>query len=102
MFPGCTYCVPNREQIDNHHIIPKSDGGSDKQHNRIFLCPVHHRNIYIPSAKVGLHSFKRDGSIIIKGYMQSTAGKGLRYINCDDKKEYVYLYSKQTTICLED
>ena len=102
MFPGCDYQVKDREKIDNHHIVPKELGGSDKHFNRILLCPVHHRCVYVPSAKVGLHSFKREGAIIIQGYMKSTAGKGLIYTNCDDGKEYVYIYSKLESVCLYD
>ena len=101
MFPNCTYSTSSREKIDYHHIKPKELGGSNKHHNRIFLCPTHHRHIYIPEAAYGIHSIKDKDSIIIKGYIDSTAGKGLRYIVCKDNREYAYLYSKNVVVPLD-
>ncbi|MCD6147627.1 MAG: HNH endonuclease [Thermoplasmata archaeon] len=38
-FPGCNI----EYGLEVHHIIPRSEGGSNKQSNLIVLCPTHHR-----------------------------------------------------------
>jgi hypothetical protein len=100
MFPNCMYTVDSREKIDEHHIIPRSQGGSNKRNNKIYLCPSHHRHVYIPKAQFGIHSFKSQESIIILGFLSSTMGMGLRYIDCADNKEYAFMYSKNVVIPL--
>jgi hypothetical protein len=102
MFPNCEYIVESREKIDQHHIIPRKQGGNNKEINKIFLCPVHHRHIYIPKAKAGIHAFKSHNSIIILGYLTSTMGPILRYINCTDDKEYGFVYRTNTVIPFSD
>ena len=42
----CDYSTPNRNNIENHHIVPKELKGSDKQYNRVYLCPNHHRMLH--------------------------------------------------------
>jgi len=80
----CALCdteVLYRNQIHEHHIVSKELGGSNKKFNRIFLCPNCHFKVFIPESKIGLHSIKKDNSIIIKGWLQSTEGKVLNYID---------------------
>lgn len=77
-FPGCTYETDYR-YIHYHHIVPKSKGGSDKEYNRIWLCPNHHCRVYIPGETNGIHAVCTDESIIILGKVVSTSGVLLEY-----------------------
>ena len=77
-FPNCSYTTTKRSQIANHHIIPVSKGGKNGQRNRIWLCPNHHTQIYIPGETDGIHSLRHDNSIIILGWVNSTGGILLR------------------------
>ena len=63
----CDYQTKNRNNIEYHHIIPKELEGSDKLNNRVWLCPNHHKMIYVSGSKAGIHSIKNESSIIIKG-----------------------------------
>jgi len=87
-FPGCTYKTKYRSQINDHHIVPVEHGGFDKRKNRIMLCPTHHTKIYIPEATHGIHTVKGEDSIILKGWLQSTAGKLLEYIDESGNTQY--------------
>ena len=89
-FPNCGYETKNRTQIHEHHIVPKELGGKDKKFNKIFLCPNCHNRVYIPEAKIGIHSIKNDNSIIISKWLMSTAGKVLEYIEQNETKYYFY------------
>ena len=43
---GTICCYPNCKEtisLDVHHIVPREQGGTDKDSNLIVLCPVHHR-----------------------------------------------------------
>lgn len=80
-FPGCEYETSHRTQINNHHIVPVENGGSDKKFNRIMLCPTHHTKVYIPEATNGIHTVKGNDSVILKQWMQSTGGRVLEYID---------------------
>lgn len=86
-FPNCSYETNLRAQIDLHHIIPKENNGLDDEWNRIWLCPTHHRKIYIPESKKGMHSSKSNDSIVLKGKLKSTGGLLLEYI-LNDKNCY--------------
>jgi 5-methylcytosine-specific restriction endonuclease McrA len=39
----CAMCGWNRTSLDIHHILPRSEGGSDELNNLIALCPNCHR-----------------------------------------------------------
>ena len=39
----CVFCKQFGLELDVHHIIPQSDGGSDDFDNAVCLCPNHHR-----------------------------------------------------------
>lgn len=80
-FPNCNYSCDNRQQIHYHHIIPSSDGGSNEDYNRIYLCPNCHHKIYIPNSTSGIHATKHKNSIVLLGWRLSTEGKILEYIN---------------------
>ena len=71
----CDYSTENRNYIEYHHIVPKELKGSDKPYNRIWLCPNHHKMVYVDGSQSGIHSIKNDDSIIIKGKLDSTGGK---------------------------
>jgi hypothetical protein len=38
MIPGCDF----NHVVQNHHIVPRSEGGTHKRDNCIVLCPNHH------------------------------------------------------------
>ena len=38
----CVLCDYSRI-VEKHHIIPKSEGGSDEEDNMIDVCPNHHK-----------------------------------------------------------
>ena len=77
-FPNCDYSTNHRSQINYHHIIPRELNGSNKDFNRIWLCPTHHTKIYIPHSN-GMHSIKGSDSIILVGWLTSTGGRVLEY-----------------------
>jgi hypothetical protein len=87
-FPECKYITLNRFQIHYHHIISVKDNGTNKPKNRIWLCPVHHNQIYIPNSKRGIHSIKTENSIILLGWLQSTSGQVLEYIDINGNINY--------------
>jgi len=87
-FPYCNYETHHRSQIHNHHIIPVENGGSDRKSNTILLCPTHHTKIYIPNATKGIHTIKGDDSIIILGWLSSTKGMLLEYMDNDENIHY--------------
>ena len=62
--------------------------GENKKCNRIFLCPNHHTKVFIPESKSGIHTVKGKDSIILKGWLQSTGGMILNYIDQDGKEQY--------------
>ena len=89
-FPGCGYITEERTQINYHHIEQKSDGGSDRRHNRIYLCPTCHTKIYIPEAREGMHTVKGKDSIIILGWFKSTGvTRVLKYLDHNGEEQYV-------------
>jgi len=88
-FPGCNYETTSRTQIEYHHIVPKTKGGSNLPKNRIWLCPNHHKKIFIPGEIKGVHSKKSEDSIVILGWLQSTGGRLLQY-KYPDLEEILY------------
>jgi 5-methylcytosine-specific restriction endonuclease McrA len=43
---GTKCCYPNCDEmiaLDVHHIVPREEGGLNRDSNLIVLCPVHHR-----------------------------------------------------------
>lgn len=97
-FPGCSFSTDVRSLIDEHHIIPRAmPGTSNKKQFLIYLCPEHHRCIYVPGAKRGQHSVKHKDSIIIEGRRESTHGQVLLYEKVSDGKKYAYYYKDGDT-----
>lgn len=43
---GCSICGWNESTCDIHHIIKKSDGGTNEHNNLIIVCPNCHRIIH--------------------------------------------------------
>jgi 5-methylcytosine-specific restriction endonuclease McrA len=93
-YPNCNYQTDIRSKINYHHIIPKSKSGSNKNFNRIWLCPNCHTSIYIPEETKGIHSKFNDNSIIILGWKLSTAGKILEYKLINSNEILYYLKEK--------
>lgn len=62
----------------------------------MWLCPTHHRHIFVPDAKIGVHTMKSRGSIVVHGFVNSTVGPVLHFTDCDDDQEYYYMYSKKS------
>ena len=88
-YPNCDFCTNHKNQINNHHIIPKEAGGSNDKWNRILLCGTHHLFIFCPESKNGIHAQKCSNSIILLGWKMTTAGKMLEYIEDGETKYYV-------------
>jgi len=82
--PDCDFISDSRSQIDVHHIIPRSMGGTDKRSNLIELCPNCHRRILVEGAETGIHSIENTNSIIIMGKMLSTGGYVISYKDIND------------------
>lgn len=99
-FPNCLYFTNIRSQINYHHIIPSELNGSDKDYNRIYLCPNHHSKVYVPLAKSGIHCVKGKDSIVILGKLSSTIGS---IIECVDMNNVYYFIkenkSQNSIIC---
>jgi hypothetical protein len=85
---GCEYTTRDRGAIHHHHIVPKSMGGSESPHNKVWLCPNCHHRIYVEGSK-GIHSVKRDDYVIIKEKMFSTGGY-LLLIETKTHKDVIY------------
>jgi len=82
--PECSYICEDISQINFHHIVPRSMGGSDKKSNLIELCPNCHSKIYVEGVKSGTHAVKTKNSIILMGKLLSSGGFVLEYRNIDD------------------
>lgn len=87
-FPNCDYECSDRNQIHEHHIVPKELNGSNKRFNIIRVCPNCHARIYIPESKHGNHSIKSKNSVVLLQWLKSTDGKVLSYIENDEVKYY--------------
>lgn len=87
-FPGCDFSTNDRMQIEYHHIIPKSQGGSHKPRNRIWLCRTCHAKVYVPGMTKGIHYKNRKDKIQLLGWLSSTDGKVLTYKTYDGTVKY--------------
>lgn len=94
-FPGCKYETKTKLLIEKHHIKPRSQNGTNKRNNLIWLCPEHHRCIYVPDMKRGIHSIKHPKSIIIHGWKESTGGRVLVYELIDINVIEYYFIEKE-------
>ena len=79
---SCNYTTLNRSQIQYHHIVPLELNGSNKEYNRIWLCPTCHTKVYVKESRRGIHSIQGQDSIIIIQWMSSTSG---RVLECQDR-----------------
>ncbi|MEM4261007.1 MAG: HNH endonuclease signature motif containing protein [Candidatus Woesearchaeota archaeon] len=87
----CDYKTLNRNNIEYHHIIPKELNGVDNSYNRVYLCPNHHKMIYVDGSLNGIHSIKNSDSIIIKGQFNSTEGKLLLIEDSQGIEKYIVM-----------
>lgn len=79
----CQFCPfeGERSLINEHHIIPRELNGNNQPKNKVFVCPNCHNKIFIPNSTAGIHSIKKANSILIVGWLQSSGGRVLQYIN---------------------
>jgi len=70
----CDFSTKNRNNVHEHHIIPKELKGCNKSFNKVIICPKCHSMIYVEGSTSGPHSVKTTDSIIIKGCFKSTGG----------------------------
>lgn len=87
-FPGCRKVAHSRSLMDLHHILPMCMEGTDAPWNRMWVCPDHHRKIFVPGCQYGHHALKHIDSIVVVGYLNSSVGRVLQYIDCDGKERY--------------
>ena len=87
----CTLCEyqSERTSIHYHHIIPRELGGTDKASNLVYLCPNCHNKVFVPDSNSGIHSFKNNNSIQIFGWLNSTVGRVLCYIDHNGLESFV-------------
>ncbi len=83
--PFCDYVCDSKSQIDEHHIIPSSMGGSNNGSNIIQLCPNCHARIYVEGISSGRHSVRNTNSIVLLGKVYSTGGHLIEYRFIDDE-----------------
>jgi 5-methylcytosine-specific restriction endonuclease McrA len=59
---SCGYCKVEGQPLDRHHIIPRSEGGSDNPDNIVYLCSNCHRQAhnmgYVAEAKIYADGWK--------------------------------------------
>ena len=82
--PECDYVCEDKSQINFHHIVPKSMGGSNSLSNLLELCPNCHSRIYIPEMEFGIHAIKHNNSVILLGKLFSTGGYLISYTDVTD------------------
>ena len=96
-FPGCQKAGVSRSLVDLHHIIPICMGGSDQPFNRMWVCPDHHRRIHVPGCPSGHHALKHVDSIIVVGYLNSSVGKVLHFVDPFGTERY-WSYRLENTL----
>ena len=82
----CAICKKDTDYLEDHHIIPKSRGGSDDKDNLIKIC-------------IGCHSdahgveFTRNGSGLVKEVQKrykEKLTKGNKWIELDQNKKKIH------------
>ena len=72
----CHFCEEkNYVVLDVHRIIPGEKGGKYTNDNTVVCCVKHHRLVH-------------SGSIIIYGWVDSTKGRLLHYIDENGKEQF--------------
>ena len=89
-FPDCKFETNDRQQIEYHHIIPVSQGGSNKRYNRIWLCRNHHSCIYIPNMQAGIHAKNNNTKIEIIRWLANTGYTRILEYRTFDGIEHLY------------
>ena len=51
--PACNQMITKQTGWHNHHLVERSNGGSDKAENRVLLHPNCHRQVHSPDPSVG-------------------------------------------------
>lgn len=46
------YHSPEVASFDEHHIVPRADGGPDRPTNMLVVCPTGHRNLHVLLAQM--------------------------------------------------
>ena len=88
----CQFCLFEtfeRCSIHEHHIIPRELNGDNQPKNKVFVCPNCHQTIFCPASTSGQHSIQKENSIEIKGWLLSTGGRVLQYINKEKEEDFV-------------
>jgi predicted HNH restriction endonuclease len=85
----CNYQTKHRNQIELHHISPVKNGGSNKNFNLVYLCPLCHCKIYIPGSKHS-HNIRTNSSIIINGWKKSTGCSRILFVMDIDGNEFLF------------
>ena len=76
----CGYIAESRSQMEEHHIRPRSLGGSEDEWNKAMICSRCHSKTFVDGAH-GKHGVKAHNSIVIMGWVQSSAGRLLHIID---------------------
>ena len=85
----CVVCGTNKD-LQHHHIIPKSQGGDDHQHNFLTLCWEHHNFIH----DIRKTRSKEDFVACIKAGQKNGVG-GRPKISQEMEDKIISLYSEE-------
>lgn len=56
----CQHCGCYTICIERHHIVPRSEGGTDDPENIKLLCPTCHREAHLPSCRLNMYGETRE------------------------------------------
>ena len=86
---GCDYETDRKEHIHKHHIIAKSQGGSNTKSNLIYLCPnCHFSHMYNGAHN---HKIQTEHTFEFLRILDSTAGRCLEYRDFTGNIDYHFL-----------
>lgn len=89
-----SFCESPKNNGHNHHIIPKSIGGTDTSHNLIYLTPLQHTCAHYLLRKAAYHS--KDNQIISACVKAHTILTGVLGYNNDEWLDEPFISIRDT------